>query len=90
MSQLLAIIDDHKDAHGGPSDSSIARAIGVAPQTISSWRRRGIHQLPNQDTLKALARLVGRDYYTEVLPAVINDIGYGPDEGTNDGTAIAQ
>jgi transposase-like protein len=80
MSQLLAIIDEYKDAHGAPSDSSIARAIGVAPQTVSSWRRRGIRQLPERETLMALARLTNRDYATVVIPAVMRDIGYLAEE----------
>lgn len=76
MSRLLAIIDEYKDAHGAPSDSSIARAIGVAPQTISSWRQRGIRQLPDRETLRALAELTRVDYVTEIVPAVLLDIGY--------------
>ena len=81
MSELLKIIDAYKDGHGGPSDASIARAIGVAPQTVSSWRKRGIRQLPDRDTLIALARLTGCDYAGEVIPAVMADIGYlGQDE----------
>lgn len=76
MSQLLAIIDEYKDAHGSPSDSSIARAVGIAPQTLSSWRKRGIRELPNRDTLREIARLTRRDYATEVLPAVLRDIDY--------------
>jgi transcriptional regulator with XRE-family HTH domain len=80
MSHLVKLIDDYKDTHGGPSDSSIARAIGVAPQTISSWRKRGIRQLPEQETLAALARLIGVDYNTGVMPAVLVDIGYMDEE----------
>lgn len=59
MSRLLALIDDYKDRHGQPSDASIARAIGVAPQTISSWRKRGIRELPESDTLRRLATFIG-------------------------------
>lgn len=80
MSKLIALVDEYKDTHGAPSDSSIARAIGVAPQTISSWRRRGIRQLPDPETLQALARFIGRDYASEVIPAVMQDIGYLPSE----------
>jgi uncharacterized membrane protein YkvA (DUF1232 family) len=80
MSRLLAIIDEYKDTHGGPSDSSIARAIGVAPQTISSWRTRGIRDLPERDTLRALAALTHLSYESDVLPAVLLDIGYIDDE----------
>jgi transcriptional regulator with XRE-family HTH domain len=76
MSRLLAIIDEYKDAHGAPSDSSIARAIGIKPQTISSWRKRGIKQPPQVETLRALARLTGEDYETVVLRAVLIDVGW--------------
>lgn len=76
MSQLIAMIDEWKDAHGRPSDSSIARAIGVAPQTISSWRNRGIRSLPETETLRALATFLHRDYATEIIPAAMSDAGY--------------
>lgn len=76
MSHLLAIIDAYKDAHGAPSDASIARAVGIAPQTLSSWRKRGIKDLPERDTLINIGRLTRRDYATEILPAALLDIGY--------------
>jgi transcriptional regulator with XRE-family HTH domain len=75
MSKLLAIIDAYKDAHGQPSDASIARAVGVAPQTISSWRKRGIRQLPERDTMKQLAAFMRVDY-DDVLDAALIDTGY--------------
>lgn len=76
MSHLLAIIDEYKDAHGAPSDSSIARAIGVAPQTISSWRKRGIKHPPSSDTLRRLALLVHLPYEEYVLQAALYDAGW--------------
>jgi transcriptional regulator with XRE-family HTH domain len=75
MSKLLAIIDAYKDAHGQPSDASIARAVGVAPQTISSWRKRGIRQLPERDTMQQLAAFM-RVPYDDVLDAALIDTGY--------------
>ena len=75
MSNLLAIIDDYKDRHGQPSDASIARAVGVAPQTISSWRKRGIRELPARDTMVRLADFM-RVPYDDVLRAVLTDTGY--------------
>lgn len=84
MSELLALIDDWKDAHGQPSDASIARAIGASRQTLSSWRTRGIRELPEQDTLKTLAGFLGLDYITVVLPAVLRDIEYLPRETPDD------
>jgi len=75
MSRLLAIIDAYKDTHGQPSDASIARAVGVAPQTISSWRKRGIRELPARDTMVRLADFMRVDY-DDVLRAALVDTGY--------------
>lgn len=75
MSNLLAIIDDYKDRHGQPSDASIARAVGIAPQTISSWRKRGIRELPARETLLRLADFM-RVPYDVVLRAALADTGY--------------
>lgn len=86
MSRLVALIDEYKDTHGAPSDSSIARAIGVAPQTVSSWRKRGIRNLPDRDTLLALAQLLSADYEAVVLRAVLLDIGW-LEESDGDGNA---
>ena len=63
MSRLVELIDDCKDRHGQPSDASIARAIGIAPQTLNSWRKRGIRELPAAETLRRLAGFlkVGED-----------------------------
>lgn len=76
MSQLLNLIDDYKDRHGAPSDSSIARAIGTAPQTISSWRKRGIKEPPSRELLRNLAGLLRVDYETVVLRAALVDAGW--------------
>ena len=75
MSEMLALIDAYKDTHGQPSDASIARAVGIAPQTISSWRKRGIRELPARDTLVQLADFM-RVPYPAVLHAVLVDTGY--------------
>lgn len=79
MSRLIDLIDEYKDRHGQPSDSSIARAIGVAPQTLSSWRRRGIRDVPDTDRLRDLARFIGKDYVTVVLRAALIDAGLAVD-----------
>ena len=73
MSELLRIIDEWKDRHGQPSDASIARAIGVAPQTISSWRKRGIKEPPARETLRSLATYMGLPYEDYVLQAALVD-----------------
>lgn len=76
MSNLLALIDDYKDRHGAPSDSSIARAIGSKPQTISSWRRRGIKEPPDRAVLRNLADFLHVDYEKVVLRAALIDAGW--------------
>lgn len=88
MSRLLAIIDKYRDAHGQPSDASIARAIGLSPQAISSWRRRGIRQLPNKEALVALAALIRVDY-REVFEAAAADAGYLSEGGDGDDGSAA-
>lgn len=87
MNYLVALIDEYKDAHGAPSDSSIARAIGAAPQTISSWRRRGIKDPPSPDLLKKLAEFIARDYETVVLRAALLDAGWVTDKPARDAVA---
>lgn len=82
VSRLIAIIDEYKDRTGQPSDASISRAIGVARQTVSSWRRRGIKDLPDRNTLVELARLTSRDYETVVLRAALLDAGWVAEEPT--------
>lgn len=76
MSELVRLIDDYRDAHGQPSDASIARAIGVAPQTLSSWRKRGIKNPPEAETLRALAALVRLPYEEYVLQLALYDAGW--------------
>ena len=88
MSKLVALIDAYKDRTGNPSDSSIARAIGTAPQTISSWRRRGVRNLPDRDILRALANFIGEDYENVVLRAVLLDTGW-MEEGDGDDAGSA-
>lgn len=86
MSRLLAIIDAYKDKHGQPSDASIARAIGIKPQTLSSWRQRGIKEPPAREALRELARLTNLDYRSVILQAVLIDTGYD-EESDGDGNA---
>jgi transcriptional regulator with XRE-family HTH domain len=74
--RLVALIDEYKSKHGEPSDASIARAIGASRQTVSSWRKRGIRDLPEAATLRSLAAFIGRDYDTVILRAALLDSGY--------------
>lgn len=78
MGYLTDLIDAYQDEHGAPSDASIARAIGAAPQTISSWRKRGIRRIPDPDLLKQLAAFIGVDE-ADVLLAAGHDAGYTSD-----------
>lgn len=75
MSRLVGLIDDYKDRHGQPSDSSIARAIGIAPQTLSAWRTRGIRELPSAETLRRLAEFIKVDESVTFYAAGV-DAGY--------------
>jgi transposase-like protein len=84
MSRLVAIIDAYKDQHGQPSDSSVARAIGVKPQTLSSWRKRGLKEPPARDALRELARITRLDYETVILRAVLLDVGWIEEDGDGD------
>lgn len=80
MSRLVKLIDEYKDTHGAPSDSSIARAIGAKPQTISSWRTRGLKEPPSVETMRNLARFLAVDYETVVLRAALLDAGWVTEE----------
>lgn len=82
MSRLVDLIDEYKDTHGAPSDSSIARAIGAKPQTVSSWRTRGIKEPPSPETLRKLATLLGVSYERVVLRAALLDAGWIAEEPT--------
>ncbi len=76
MSELIKIIDEWKDRNGQPADAVIARLIGVAPQTLDSWRSRGIRAVPRKmEPLRALAELVGLDYTDVIVQAVAVDVG---------------
>lgn len=89
MSKLVALVDEYRDTHGAPSDSSIARAIGVAPQTISSWRKRGIRVPPAPETLRRLAEFIGRDYETVVLRAALLDAQWITEDDNRDERGLA-
>jgi transcriptional regulator with XRE-family HTH domain len=75
MSRLVDLIDEWKDQHGQPSDASIARAVGIAPQTLNSWRKRGIRELPAADTLRRLAAFLHVDDEVTFYAAGV-DAGY--------------
>lgn len=82
MSRLVALVDEYKDTHGAPSDSSIARAIGAKPQTISSWRTRGIKAPPSIKIMRNLADFLGVDFEEVVLRAALLDAGWVTEKPT--------
>lgn len=95
MSELGKIIEAYRDRHGRPPEASIARAIGVPPQTVNSWLVRGMKTAPrNLEPLRELARLVGLPYNV-IAQAVAVDIGLmdemppyrWPDEGRKRGAS---
>lgn len=88
MSRLVSIIDVYRDLHGQPSDSSVARSIGIKPQTLSSWRTRGLKEPPNREALQKLADLVGLDYEHDVLRAALLDAEW-IEEGDGDDYSAA-
>lgn len=78
MSKLWAIIQAHLDEYG-VREAAFARRMGTSPQTLSSWKHRGLKQLPERWLLEAVAR-EARTTYEAVLEAVLDDIGYGGGE----------
>lgn len=74
-SELIRLIDEYRDRHGQPSEASIARAIGTRPQTVSSWRKRGLRQLPADALLRRLATLLGVPYEDYLLQVALYDVG---------------
>lgn len=67
LAQLIARL---KDTYG-VNNSDIARQIGVAPATVSSWvlRKRGGTRGPNKDKLRALAAAYPKFTEDEIFAA---------------------
>lgn len=88
MGHLWAIAQAHLDAYGVRA-AALARRMGTSPQTLDSWKNRGVRQLPERRLLEALARETGTPY-GDVLMAALRDINYLPPregEGRADGPA---
>jgi transcriptional regulator with XRE-family HTH domain len=78
MSNVWDIVQRHIDAYG-VREAEIARRMGTVPQTLNSWKNRGIHKLPDARLLLALANITGVAY-EDVLNAALHDIRYLPRE----------
>lgn len=76
MSELYAIVEAHM-RRWGPSAAEVSRRIGAQPQTVSSWKTRGLTALPKKEFLVALAELTHTPYQ-DVLTAALHDSGYLP------------
>lgn len=83
MGYLYDIAQRHLDAYGVRA-AALAKRMGTAPQTLDSWKNRGLKELPDQWLLEALARET-RTPYGDVLTAVLRDIGYLPGESEGRG-----
>jgi transcriptional regulator with XRE-family HTH domain len=88
VSELVALIDEYRDRHGQPSEASVARAIGAAPQTINSWRHRGVREMPRPELLQRLAAFIHVPLETVVLAAA-RDAGYLRPRESDDGEQAA-
>lgn len=78
MSELWKLIQAHLDEFG-VREAALARRMGTAPQTLNSWKKRGMRQLPTRELIEALAREI-RQPYAVVLRAILVDLQYAPDE----------
>ncbi|QCG77627.1 immunity repressor [Gordonia phage Fairfaxidum] len=74
MGELWTIIQEHLDAYG-VREAEFARRIGSSPQTVNSWKKRGIRNLPERRLLLAVAEITGREY-ADVLEAALTDADY--------------
>lgn len=88
MSELYDIVQAYMDDRDR-SAAWVARHIDAAPQTVSSWKARGLRALPEKRLLIALARLTHRPY-GDVLRAALLDTGYLPEEAAQVGAVQRQ
>jgi transcriptional regulator with XRE-family HTH domain len=83
MSELWKIVQTHLDEYG-VSEAEFARRMGSSPQTLSSWKLRGLKKLPDKRLLEAVADQT-RASYDDVLGAALVDIGYAQRRGVASG-----
>ena len=82
VGRLIGIVQAHLDRYG-VSEAEFARRIGTSPQTVNSWRKRGIRQPPSRALLEQVAAITGTPY-ADVLDAALVDSGYIDTAGSAD------
>lgn len=87
MGYLWDIAQAHLDAYGVRA-AALARRMGTSPQTLDSWKNRGVRSLPSRELLEALAKET-RTPYPVVLEAALRDTDYLPKEGDRSGDTAA-
>jgi len=87
MGYLYDIAQRHLDAYSVRA-AALAKRMGSSPQTLDSWKHRGLKQLPEKWLLEALARET-RTPYGVVLIAVLRDTDYLPKEREHGGLNTA-
>ena len=85
---LWSIIQKHLDDYG-VREAEFARRIGTSPQTVSSWKNRGVRSLPAKHLLVGVSDVTRRPY-DEVLTAALYDTNYLPKEDASDGAPIVE
>lgn len=83
MGKFWDLIQQHMDDQRyTPSERKVAKQLGVTPSTLSNWR--DVKQLITAEHIQAVAELTGAPY-GKVLDALLEDIGYWPPPGQQQG-----
>lgn len=72
--ELWSVIQAHLDRYG-VYEAVFARRMGTSPQTINTWKVKGVKRLPERWLLEAVARETSTPYDV-VLRAALIDTGY--------------
>jgi transcriptional regulator with XRE-family HTH domain len=81
VSEIGRMIDQYADRQRyRPSDSQIARELGVTRAVIGQWRRGAV---PSPENLRRLATLIDVPY-SRLVDAVMVQLGYYPKVGEGD------
>lgn len=86
MSKLWDLIQTHID-DTGVREAELARRMGSSPQTLNSWKNRGLKALPERRLLQAVGEQTRTPYET-VLDAALFDIGYSSETGNGQPTNV--